>query len=146
MYMRIYCLHVFAMLFTGPFQPDRYVCFLLPKNKSLPSESGFCWALCQPYVIGLPSAVSSSMCPLHVTTRSRARASAAVFSAVLHYPDFPETGNRSQGCLVTVHWCVAACGYIERVTRSLGRKAGDGNGVTGETWSQDKISCSRLKV
>lgn len=49
MYIHIYCLHVFAMLFTGPFQPERYVCFVLPKNKkNLPSGCGFCWDLCQP--------------------------------------------------------------------------------------------------
>lgn len=98
MYMHIYCLHVFAMLFTGPFQPERYVCFVLPKNKSLPSECGFYWNLCQPsqdVVLACPVQWLPAYKPPEIV---RDVPATAAFSAVLHYPDFPETGNRSQGC------------------------------------------------
>lgn len=46
--MHIYCLHVFAMLFTGPFQPERYVCFVLPKNKKICQVDVASVGICQP--------------------------------------------------------------------------------------------------
>lgn len=102
--MHIYCLHVFAMLFTGPFQPERYVCFVLPKNKkNLPSGCGFCGDLCQPF----RDMVSASLVqrlraqrPPEITRDVPAAREAGPGHLLLHSLQRQVTEARD----VTVHW------------------------------------------
>lgn len=93
------------MLFTGPFQPERYVCFVLPKNKSLPSECGFCWNLCQSAFPGRDTShlQPRGMCPCCTRQQGAGpRPLSAAFSVVpiiLATRDLlAKTGNRRQGC------------------------------------------------
>lgn len=82
--------------------------FVLPQNKSLPSECGFCWNLYQSVFSDMvlacpvqcppaykPSEIMRDVSPMHVAMRG-------CILGCLHNPGFPESGIRSQD--VTVHW------------------------------------------